>query len=120
MANQHGDFVWYELLTGDADAAAAFYRAVTRWQVRPAGGDVAGYRIFGIGGTDVAGLMTIPADAGGAGMCPGWLGCIGVDDVDAATAEIVQAGGAHMSRRPTSPASVALRWSRIRKGSCST
>ena len=23
MANQHGDFIWYELLTSDADAAAA-------------------------------------------------------------------------------------------------
>ena len=36
MANQHGDFIWYELLTSDADAAARFYGAVVGWQAREA------------------------------------------------------------------------------------
>jgi predicted enzyme related to lactoylglutathione lyase len=93
MPNQHGDFIWYELMTTDADAAAAFYGPVIGWQARRAEGGVDGYRIFGIGGADVAGFMTIPADAAGAGMRPGWLGYVGVRDVDAAAAEIVQAGG---------------------------
>jgi len=93
MANQHGDFVWYELMTSDADAATAFYGAVIGWQARPADGSVRGYHIFGIGGVDVAGFMTIPPGDAGTGMRPGWLGYVGVRDVDAAAAEILQDGG---------------------------
>jgi predicted enzyme related to lactoylglutathione lyase len=93
MANQHGDFIWYELLTTDADAAANFYGAVIGWQTRPAGGDVADYRIFGIDGTDVAGSMNIPAQDANTGMRPRWLGYIAVRDTDAAAEEIVGAGG---------------------------
>jgi predicted enzyme related to lactoylglutathione lyase len=93
MANQHGDFIWYELLTRDADAAARFYGAVVGWRARPAEGSDRGYSIFGIGGTDVAGLLTIPPDAQRTGMRPKWLGYIGVRDVDSTVAEIVQTGG---------------------------
>lgn len=28
MTNQHGDFIWYELLTSDADAAGAAFGLV--------------------------------------------------------------------------------------------
>jgi len=93
MANQHGDFVWYELLTTDTDAAARFYGAVIGWRNRPAEGSSNGYRIFGIDGADVAGFMPLPAGAGNAGMRPCWLGYIGVRDVDEAAADIVRAGG---------------------------
>ncbi|MFM2411431.1 MAG: hypothetical protein RL481_2259, partial [Pseudomonadota bacterium] len=31
MTNQHGDFIWYELLTKDADAAGDFYGKVIGW-----------------------------------------------------------------------------------------
>jgi uncharacterized protein len=97
MANQHGDFIWYELLTSDADAAARFYGAVVGWQERPAEGSDRGYRIFGIRGADVGGLMPLPAGAEQAGMRPTWLGYVAVDDVDATTSEIVRDGGAqHM------------------------
>jgi predicted enzyme related to lactoylglutathione lyase len=93
MANQHGDFIWYELLTTDADAAARFYGAVIGWHTRPAGGDVADYRIFGINNVDVAGFMNIPAEDGNTGMRPGWLGYVAVRDTDASAEEIVRAGG---------------------------
>ena len=116
MANRHGDFIWYELLTTDADAAARFYEAVIGWNARAFEGSDIGYRLFSIGGTDVAGFMPIPADA--KGMRPGWLGYVGVDDVDKIAAEIVQVGGT--CRRPTSPASAASRWSRTRRASRST
>ena len=91
MANLHGDFIWYELLTPDADAAARFYGAVIGWQARAAEGSDRGYRIFGLDGADVAGMMPIPAGAGG--MRPGWLGYIAVRDADAAAAAVVEAGG---------------------------
>jgi predicted enzyme related to lactoylglutathione lyase len=96
MANRHGDFIWYELLTSDTDAAAVFYGAVIGWRARPAQGSPRDYRIFRVGDTDVAGHMRIPADASRSGMRPGWLGYVGVDDVDAAVAEIVSAGGAQL------------------------
>jgi predicted enzyme related to lactoylglutathione lyase len=41
--------------------------------------------------------MAIPEQAASCGARPGWLGYIGVDDVDATAADIVKAGGAqHM------------------------
>jgi predicted enzyme related to lactoylglutathione lyase len=93
MANQHGDFIWYELLTNDADAAARFYGAVIGWQNRAAEGSDRGYRIFGINGTDVGGLMPFPAGAENSGMRPIWLGYVAVENVDAAAADIVRDGG---------------------------
>ncbi len=90
MANQHGDFLWYELLTPDADASARFYGAVLGWTTRAAEGSDRGYRVFGLDGADVGGMMPIPA---GGGMRPGWLGYIAVEDVDAMAAAVVRAGG---------------------------
>src|SRR5215203_925674 len=100
MSNRHGDFVWYELLTSDPDASADFYAAAIGWQARPAQGSAQDYRIFGTGNTDIAGFMRIPPDAERAGLRPRWLGYVGVDDVDAAVAGIVEAGGAR-HRPPT-------------------
>ncbi|MFH5925331.1 VOC family protein [Roseomonas xinghualingensis] len=92
MRNRQGDFLWYELMTSDPEAAARFYGSVIGWQSR-AGAGAPGYRIFVAGGTEVAGFLAIPPDAAGAGMRPQWLGYIGVDDVDAAVAGILEAGG---------------------------
>ena len=94
MANKHGDFIWYELMTSDLAAAERFYGAVLGWRTRPAAeGSPLDYRIFGTGAADVAGLMAISADAAAAGMRPRWLGYIGVDNVDASAAEVLRAGG---------------------------
>ena len=91
--NAHGSFVWYELISPDPDAAARFYGEVVGWQSRDAGVEGMDYRLFSIGGEDVAGFMAAP----GPDMPPGWIGYVGVDDVDAAVARIVAAGGAvHM------------------------
>lgn len=91
MANQQGDFVWYELLTTDADDAAKFYGAILGWSMRGTQTTVQDYRIFSIGGTEVAGLMPFPPED--ANMRPGWLGYIAVRDVDSSAAEIVRGGG---------------------------
>ncbi len=93
MANQHGDFIWYELLTTDADAAVRFYGAVMGWQNRAAEGSDCGYGIFGMSGTDVGGFMRLPEGAERAGMRPTWLGYIAVENVDASAADIVRDGG---------------------------
>ena len=88
--DQHGAFIWYELLTSDADAAADFYAKIVGWRARDFGGGM-DYRLLSAGGVDVAGLMALTPEM--AGMKPGWLGYIGVDDVDAAAGRIKDAGG---------------------------
>ena len=94
MTRTHGKFVWYELLTTDPDAAARFYGAVLGWTMHGAANSPNDYRQFAAAGTDVAGLMALPA---GAPMPPVWLGYIGVDDIDASVAAITGAGGSiHM------------------------
>jgi len=93
MANRHGDFIWYELMTSDVEAAAGFYGAVLGWDCRSFDGAPGGYRLFGIAGVDIGGLMTIPAEAAAAGGRPGWLGYVGVDDVDATARAVLEAGG---------------------------
>lgn len=94
MPNSHGDFIWYELITSDPDAAADFYGRAVGWTARDSGQSGMDYRLLSIGGRDVGGLMQLPADAAQHGMQPVWLGYVGVDDVDAAAARIRSAGGA--------------------------
>jgi hypothetical protein len=91
--NPHGSFIWYELLTVDPDAAAAFYGRVIGWTAANAGQPGVDYRIFSAGDTKVAGHMKLPEGAAEVGMRPGWLGYIGVDDVDSAVAAVTAAGG---------------------------
>lgn len=93
--NRQGDFIWYELLTSDIDAAAAFYADVVGWQVRDSGMAGIDYRLFvAPDGAMIGGLMAMPP-----GMpAPVWLGYVAVDDVDAATADFIAAGGTqHMA-----------------------
>ncbi len=91
--NRHGSFIWYELLTPDPEAAAAFYGDVIGWTAESAGQPGIDYRLFSAEGSAVAGQMKLPDGAAEMGMRPGWLGYIGVDDVDSAVAEIVGEGG---------------------------
>jgi predicted enzyme related to lactoylglutathione lyase len=91
--NPHGSFIWYELLTGDPDASANFYGDVLGWTAKSADQPEVDYRLFSADGIPVAGHMKLPDGAEEAGMRAGWLGYIGVDDVDSAVADIVEAGG---------------------------
>ncbi|MDJ0278574.1 VOC family protein [Sphingomonas sp. 2R-10] len=95
--NRHGDFIWYELLTRDIDAAAAFYADVVGWTLQDSGTPGIDYRLFTApDGQPVAGLMAMPD----AMPAPTWLGYVAVDDVDAAAADFVGAGG-HQHMPPT-------------------
>lgn len=90
MANKHGDFIWYELMTSDLDGAEAFYGPLLGWTFNEPPPEGMDYRIFSSGKDGVGGLMALPD---GAPMPPMWLGYIGVDDVDARAARIRNAGG---------------------------
>lgn len=93
MTNRHGEFIWYELMTADADAAQAFYSAVIGWDIASSGQPGMDYRIATMAGAGIAGIMTLSDEMIAGGARPGWLGYLGVNDVDAAVVGIRQAGG---------------------------
>lgn len=93
MANRHGDFIWYELLTADANAAREFYADIFGWTLNDSGQQGIDYRIIGASEGAIGGLMQLTEDMTAGGARPVWLGYIGVDDVDATTAALVEAGG---------------------------
>ncbi len=84
MPEMKNPFVWYELMTTDVAGAAAFYSAVVGWEAKDSGMPGFDYRLFHSGDGMVAGLMAQPEDSKAAGNPPGWLGYVGVADVDAA------------------------------------
>jgi uncharacterized protein len=87
------NFVWYELMTTDAKAAEAFYRNVVGWSTQDASQPSMAYTLLLAGETPTAGLMTLPKEACDQGARPGWMGYIGVDDVDTYADRIAKAGG---------------------------
>ncbi len=94
MSNLPRSFVWYELMTSDTNAAEGFYRAVIGWDAQTWGEPGTSYTLMSAGDATVAGLMPLPDEVCQAGGRPGWLGYIGVEDVNAATDRVRQAGGA--------------------------
>lgn len=93
MANSHGSFVWYELMTTDISAAAAFYSAVTGWHMSDAGHPTMSYTLVHAGKAAVGGMMALPDETRAHGVRPSWIGYVSVDDVDAFATRVVQAGG---------------------------
>lgn len=93
MSNPNGKFVWYELMTSDKAAAEAFYRKVVGWTITDSGMPGFDYAIVNAGERPVGGVMTLPKEASDAGGRPGWMGYIGVDDVDAKADAVAKAGG---------------------------
>jgi predicted enzyme related to lactoylglutathione lyase len=86
-------FVWYELMTGDAAAAAAFYTGVVGWRAQDSGMPGVAYTLMKSGDAQVAGMMATPAELKAIGAPATWSGYIAVDDVDAMEARVLQAGG---------------------------
>ncbi len=100
MTTPAGRFVWYELMTTDPEAATAFYGAVIGWSAAGSGVPGVRYTILSTGEVPVGGLMALPPNVRDAGGRPGWLGYVGVEDVDAAAAKVTAAGG-HIHHAPT-------------------
>lgn len=93
MPNKHGDFIWYELLTSDADAAQDFYGKVLNWTFSDSGQAAVDYRIVSAGDMGVGGMMTITPEMAGHGARPTWLGYVAVDDVDRCVESVEHGGG---------------------------
>jgi predicted enzyme related to lactoylglutathione lyase len=94
VIDYQGRFVWYELITTDFAAARAFYTKVMGWGAQDASMPHMAYTFFTVGNTPASGLTGLPEAARKAGMRPGWLGYVAVDDVDAAVDRIRRLGGA--------------------------
>lgn len=95
MANKHGDFIWYELLTPDVDASARFYSGLLGWHVS----DNPEYREITASEGMIGGMLPLTPEMTNGGARPAWLGYIAVDDVDATVERVTAAGG-----RPLMPA----------------
>ena len=99
MANQHGDFIWYELLTDHSDEALQFYSAILGWKATDSGYPGMNYRILHAQDentgkcSEIGGLMQLTDEMKKSGARPVWLGYIRVDDVSQTVARIVSAGG---------------------------
>ena len=89
-----GDFIWYELMTSDAEGAKAFYDAVVGWNIGEAVAEYNGYRMIGRSDGGMAGgVLPITDEMREHGARPGWLGYINVANVDDKVAAIEAAGG---------------------------
>ena len=92
----HGGFIWYELMTDDADKARAFYKDVIGWDIG-AGSDMPGdmdYRMIHRSDGGMAGGMLVMDEGMKAnGPPPCWIGYVDHPDVDAAVMAIEEAGG---------------------------
>ncbi|MEK9279258.1 VOC family protein [Bradyrhizobium sp. ISRA442] len=94
LVDQLGRFAWYELLTTDMPAAAAFYGKVVGWAATDASSPELAYTLLNAGGAPVVGLMELPEEGLRMGATPRWIGYVAVDDMDAKAAQIRRLGGA--------------------------
>jgi predicted enzyme related to lactoylglutathione lyase len=88
-----GEFVWYELMTTDAEAAKGFYTDVVGWGTAPFEGSPVPYTMWMKGETPIGGLMDLPDEARQAGAPPHWIGYVAVPDVDATAKRAKELGG---------------------------
>lgn len=99
MATSKGHFVWYDLMADDAATVLPFYRAVLGWSADPSPLEGSPYWILNAGPMQVGGMMDLPQAARDKGARPGWIGYIGVEDVEA-TVEAIKAAGGGVHRAP--------------------
>ena len=76
----HGQFVWYELTTPDAEASKKFYPRFTGWGTQPFDKD---YTMWTTGGVPFAGIFKLTDEMRQQGVPPNWMAYVEADDVDA-------------------------------------
>ncbi|MGC4029312.1 MAG: VOC family protein [Steroidobacteraceae bacterium] len=108
MSNAPGSFIWYELMTTDANAAAKFYGAVMGWKIpasaapHPSNGQ--DYRmIVRSDGGSAGGVLQLTEQMCAQGARPLWLGYLHVKDVNTACAAIQTDGGKVLMPKMTLP-----------------
>jgi predicted enzyme related to lactoylglutathione lyase len=103
-ATKPGEFSWHELYTTDNQAAFDFYRQLVGWDKLGEFdmGPMGKYLLWGRGGVQLGGMMTMPPDMtapDGSKLPPGWTYYITMEDFDAAF-ERAKAKGARVLNGP--------------------
>ncbi|WP_156839368.1 VOC family protein [Novosphingobium aquimarinum] len=99
MSDRVGSFIWYELMTPDPDAAAAFYGAVIGWKIPPhpdpqsATGGMDYRMILRDDGGMAGGVLKLTDEMISGGASPCWMPYLHAADVDAEIAAIEAEGG---------------------------
>ena len=89
-----GSWIWYELMTPDADGSKAFYDRVVGWNIQTTHGDSKDYGfINNADGGMTGGVLHLTDEMQQHGARPCWIGYVGVDDVDSSLGAIEAAGG---------------------------
>ena len=91
--SERGEFVWYELMTTDAEGAKEFYTDVVGWGTTPFEGSPVPYTMWTKGESAIGGVMDLPDEARQAGAPPHWLAYVTVPDVDATAEKAKRMGG---------------------------
>ncbi len=89
LAGDHGQSLWFDLVTEDTKAAATFYEGLFGWKIGPARGEV---RTISHDGRDIAGLIKISNQLPNQSESQ-WLVGIVVDDLAQAIKSARSAGG---------------------------
>lgn len=92
MSNSKGSPIWYELLTNDAEASAAFYSELLGWKVTR-GEAPMHYHHIDAGQSHFGGMMQLTDQMRANGARPTWLFYLNVDDVDAILSSVQSEGG---------------------------
>jgi predicted enzyme related to lactoylglutathione lyase len=99
-----GEFSWHELYTTDYQAAFSFYSEVVGWEKLGEFdmGPMGIYLLWGVGGKQLGGMMTMPKDMkapDGRPVPPSWMYYVTTSDFDAAF-ERAKASGARVLNGP--------------------
>jgi uncharacterized protein len=86
----HGQFVWYELMTPDTEAAKKFYTPVTGWGTQAFDKD---YTMWTSGGTPFAGLYPLGPEMRQQGVPPHWMPYVESNNVDETARLATSLGG---------------------------
>ena len=115
MADSHGRFIWYELMTTDMEAAKAFYSKVVGWGTQDVSTPAMAYTLFTVAGSSVSGLMRLPEDAKKIGESRAGSDMSGLTMWTPPPTALGASGERCMFHRGTSSTSAAFRSSPTRK-----
>ena len=90
IRSKPGRFVWHDLLTKDVNAAKRFYGELLGWRFEDTKRGERPYVLARSGGTLVAGIVDVSANADAG---PQWLSYMAVADVDKTVAQVRTDGG---------------------------
>ena len=96
MSDDHGRFIWYELMTPDLEAAKRFYHEVVGWTAQDMPMENGAYTVLEADGAGMGGAMPLGEEHKAHGVPPNWTAYICVDDCDAAAEKAKALGGSVM------------------------